>query len=308
MRAKVLFVALVLAVSCAHDQRPAAASGEIIEAFYPEGPLWQGERLYFAEMGADRVSVFEDGQRRDFFVQPGCGPTALAPYGEGFLVLCHIGARVVAVDAQGHALRTWERDDARHMLRDPNDATADGAGGVYFSDPGQFARTTRPHGYVMHLTADGALTRVAGPLWYPNGVFFDAAEHALYVTEHMSGRILRYPIEANGALGEPLLFVDVDDLNLPSRYDAGYPETGPDGLERGPGGDLFVAIYGEGRILRLSRAGVLVDVIELPTRYLTNIAFSAAGAAATTGTFENLDPPYPGQVLLHPAAGFRSSD
>src|SRR5262249_25624656 len=140
------------------------------EAFYPEGPLWQGDRLYFAEMRADRVTVRDMQGSRSFFEQRGCGPTAIAPYGEGDLILCHLAAAIVAVDADGSELRRWDRDREGAFLADPNDASADGRGGVYFSDPGPFAHTARPQGRVMHLSADGVLTSVAGPLWYPNGV------------------------------------------------------------------------------------------------------------------------------------------
>ncbi len=153
-------------------------------------------------------------------------PNAIAPYGDGFLILCHIGGKVVSVDATGAALREWDRDAAGARLRDPNDCYADGHGGVYFSDPGIFSRDTRPHGTVMHLGADGVLTRVAGPLWYPNGVFVDAARHQLYVDEHMAGRVLRYPINADGTLGEREVFADLTETIRQFQLDPVYPRSG----------------------------------------------------------------------------------
>lgn len=301
MFAKALFAAAtLLVVACAH-----AATDDpdvTITASYPEGPLFHGEKLYFAEMGADRISVLEAGQERIFFRQPGCGPTAIAPYGEGFLVLCHISARAVAVDANGRVLRTWARDEEGAALRDPNDASADGRGGVYFSDPGAFSKQTRPHGYLMHLSAEGELRRVAGPLWYPNGVFVDQAAGAVFVSEHMTGRILRFAQEAGGGVGAPDVFANVTDLNLAPLYDTDYPETGPDGLEIGPNGDLFVALYGGGRILRFSPSGQLVGDIPTAPRFVTNLAFGPEGEAATTGPFENLRAPFRGEVRVLSAA------
>ncbi|MEZ6021888.1 MAG: hypothetical protein R3C16_00310 [Hyphomonadaceae bacterium] len=92
---------LIAALTCAACAAPAPAQeANVLNGSYPEGALWQGERLYFAEMGADRISTYERGTRGVFFSQQGCGPTAIAPYGEGFLVLCHID-RAVAVDANG---------------------------------------------------------------------------------------------------------------------------------------------------------------------------------------------------------------
>ncbi|GAM99442.1 gluconolactonase [alpha proteobacterium U9-1i] len=294
------FAALALLAACA-GASPSAADGEAIEASYPEGPLYQGETLYYAEMGADRISVIAPGQgRRTFFEQRACGPTALAPFGEGFLVLCHIGARVVAVDVNGRALRSWNADVSGEALMDPNDASADGRGGVYFSDPGLFSRRTEPHGKVMHLTAEGRLSVVARTLWYPNGVFVDQRRGQLYVSEHMMGRVLRYPIAADGALGEQTTFVTLSDLQRSNKYPRDpYLETGPDGLEIGPDGDVWVAVYGEGRILRLTPEGALRGILELPARYSTNISFASNGSAATTSIFNNTEPPFRGEVRFH---------
>ena len=50
--------------------------------------------------------------------------------------------------------------------------------------------------------------------------------------------------------------------------------TNPRGFTWDSNGDLYVAIYGEGRILRFNRQAQLTGTIEAPTRYLTNIAFN----------------------------------
>jgi sugar lactone lactonase YvrE len=301
MRTKGALAALLLfaLAACAAQAQPAS---DHLSASYPEGALYVGQTLYYAEMGADRVSRFERGRRTDFYREQGCGPTAIAPYGDGFVILCHIGARVVAVDANGRRLRTWDRADDGRELQDPNDVTADGHGGVYFSDPGLFSRRTMPHGALMHLDAQGGLTHAVGNLWYPNGVYADVARGRLYMTEHMTGKVWLFDLDAQGGIRNRRLFVDALSLLPPSRYRDAYAETGPDGLEVGPNGDLYLAIYGAGRILRISPQGQLVDVIDTPARYVTNISFDPLGGAATTGTFDNLAPSYPGEVRFFPAS------
>jgi gluconolactonase len=264
-----------------------------VDADYPEGALWRHGKLHYTEMGADRVALIADGKKQTVWRERGCGPTSLAPWGAGLLVLCHRAAGLVALNASGAVARRWREDDAGAPLQNPNDSSADDKGGVYFSDPGVFSVDARVSGAILYLAADGKLRRVAQNLRYPNGVFFDGAARALFVSEHLNRRILRYAVEGNGTLGVKTVFAD---LNALTRRIGDYPEAGPDGLERGPDGDLYVCLYGEGRIVRLAPDGRLVRSIPVATPYLTNIAFAPDGAAYVTGAFENMAPPLRGQV------------
>ncbi|HWA21154.1 MAG TPA: SMP-30/gluconolactonase/LRE family protein [Caulobacterales bacterium] len=259
-------------------------------ASYPEGPLFAGNTLYVAEMGADRVSAYENGQKSTFFKSAGCGPTALAPYRNGFLILCHIGGELVAVDKAGKEIQRF----GKGVLRDPNDGYADPMGGVYFSDPGLFSKDTRPEGFVYRLTPEGKLDRVESGLWYPNGVYVDNAEKAVYVSETFARKVWRYAMGADGKLSGKTLFADIDVIDPKTKFS--YREAGPDGLERDPAtGEMIVAIYGEGHLLRIDRAGKLVGQIKTPSQYETNIAFGAPGAVVV-GAYDNANPPLPGEV------------
>jgi sugar lactone lactonase YvrE len=115
----------------------------------------------------------------------------------------------------------------------------------------------------------------------------------------MAGRILRFAIRRDGSLETAVTFARVTDAMRSNRYDTPYEETGPDGLEIGPNGEIYVALYGEGRLLRFAPNGTYRGAIELPTRYATNITFLPDGRAATTGAFDNVDPPYRGEVRFH---------
>jgi len=274
---------------------------EIVDpsASYPEGAYWRDGRAYYTEMGADQVSTADAKGKQVYWRARGCGPTSIATYGPGLLVLCHPGGALVALDADGRSIRQWNRTDGGQPLQDPNDSSPDGRGGVYVSDPGVFSMSAPVTGAILHLTADGALKRVADGLRYPNGVFVDQRQNALYVDEHLKRRILKFPILPDGSLGDFTVFAD---LNRLTHRVGDYAEAGPDGLERGPDGDLYVCLYGEGRILRLSPQGRIVASIPVPTPYVTNIAFAPDGSAYVTGSFENLAPPFPGQVMrLSPA-------
>lgn len=296
-------IAVIGAAVVALVARPDERGGDLaqpIRASYPEGPLHDDGRLYFAEMAADRVTEVGEEGRQAFFVQPGCGPTAIASFGEpGYLVLCHLGRRLVAVDASGRERRRWQADGDGTPLMGPNDASSDGSGGVYFSDSGVFAKDTEPHGRLFHLGRSGDLRVVADGLWYPNGVNVDESGQHLYVSEHLAGRVLRYDIRTDGTLGPQTTFARLPAPGAPNRYSAAFPETGPDGLEIGPDGHLYVAVYGEGRVVRFDERGRYRGSIELPTRFATNITFLPDGRAATTGVFSDEGPSVRGEVRLH---------
>jgi sugar lactone lactonase YvrE len=276
-----------------------AASDEVWPASYPEGPVWIGGMLYWAEMGADRVMAWPGrGAPRVFFAAEGCGPTALARYRENeILVLCHLAGALVRLDEGGEALATIRADAEGHRLRDPNDAAADGAGGVWFTDPGTFSAAAAATGALYHLAPDGRLMRHASGLAYGNGVWVDAAHGRLLVSEHLARRVLAYPLEG-GRLGPPEVLVDLDALGLPR---VAYPEAGPDGLEIAPDGRLWVAEYGAGRLLVWEPGRGLVESVAVPAPYVTNIAFGPDGLAAVTGSFVNDRPPLPGAVWVLPA-------
>lgn len=271
---------------------PACAADSMMldpAASYPEGPLFVGNTLYVAEMGADRVSAYDRGAKNVFFQSNGCGPTAIAPYGQGYVILCHIAGELVVVDKGGKEIKRI----GRGTLRDPNDAYADPMGGVYFSDPGSFSKDFDPEGRLYRLTPEGTLQKLADGLWYPNGVYVDAQEKAVYLSETFRRKVWRFNMAADGALTNKRLFADIDAIAPKTKYR--YREAGPDGLERGPDGEMVVSIYGEGRLLRIGRDGKLIGEIKVPTQYETNIAFGAPGAVVV-GAFENSNPPFPGEV------------
>lgn len=267
---------------------------------YPEGPVWIGETLYWAEMYDNRVMAWTGDQPRPFFQRAGCGPTAIAAYGDGdIIVLCHIEGLLVHLDGDATVKGTFKTSEAGHALRNPNDVSSDGKGGVWFSDPGRFAKSAPAEGAIYHLAADGTLTRHVTGLHYGNGVFVDQTGDRLLVSEHLARRVLSYPV-ISGGLGEPQVLIDLDALPLAKPR---YREAGPDGLEIGPDGTLWVAEYGVGRILGWQSERGLVAALSVSPQFVTNIAFGPDGLAAMTGARDNRSAPFPGATYVFDAQG-----
>src|ERR1700754_158356 len=117
MKVSGVAVALALLVTSAQADPAVIAS-----AAYPEGLLWHGGKLYVTEMGADRVSVIEEGgTTKQFWQMPGCGPTQIVPFGpNGFIVDCHLGRAMVEITANGTTGRRFDKAPNGTPLQDPN--------------------------------------------------------------------------------------------------------------------------------------------------------------------------------------------
>jgi len=269
------------------------------DALYPEGPLIVGDALLYAEMTGDRITkVTRQGLAR-WPMPSGCGPTAIAPYGEGrFAVFCHLAGGIVLVSDTGTVIASLAEDVTGARISFPNDAHEDRRGGVYFSSSGPFSPHAQPVGRLMHLAADGQVRTVAEGLSYPNGVFV-TPEGIIFVSEHMGKRILRFRAEVDGAVSPLPDFADYRTLGLAPPGAQAF--VGPDGIEVASDGTVYVCIYGAGKALVLTPEGRLSGAIDAETLYLTNIALSeTTNSAFLTGAFDNIVHPYHGKVVAVP--------
>lgn len=277
MRLLLLFLVVLVPV-------PPSLAQRVWPGGYPEGPVWIGETLYWADMFTNQVMRGTDLGPETFFEDPGCGPTAIAPYrDEDLIVLCHLKGAILHLTKDASVLAVIDHAEDGTPLRDPNDVHADGKGGVWFTDPGSFSRTAQASGRLYHLSADGLMTLHAVGLAYGNGVYLDAAGQRLLVSEHLARRVLSYPLQGD-ELGAPSVLIDLTSLPLPRPR---YALAGPDGLEIGPDGTLWFAEYGAKRILGWRDEKGLVAALEVDPVFVTNIAFGPNGLVALTGTNDN---------------------
>jgi sugar lactone lactonase YvrE len=281
---------LLLATGAASAEPTVVASGS-----YPEGLLWYGGRMYFTEMGADRVSIIEDGGTREFWRLPGCGPTQIVPFGaSGFVVDCHLGRAMVEVSAEGITGRWFATAPNGQRLQDPNAAASDGQGGAYFSDAGVFDAHAPSTGRVYHLTSKGAMTEVVGGLRYANGVNFDPATRTLYVSEHLARRVWAMTLDTRQRVTARRVLIDFARHEATRRHT--YPLAGPDGIALRPG-LIAVAEYGEGRIHLFGSEGRHLHTLKVSMPFVDTVGWDGAGNLYAGGSFQNLRPPFEGAVV-----------
>jgi gluconolactonase len=267
------------------------------DAHYPEGPLWRQGKLLYVEYSTGDIKSWDGRRSSRFWHKDGCGPSGLIARGNDLLVACYDGNSLIELNAFGKEVRVLRTDSGGHPFLGPNDFAEDDTGGIYLSASGAYDVRAPITGSLLYMRADGTtLTQVAATVHYPNGLTLTKDRRHLLVAEMLAGRILSFPIGANGTLGERTVWGRLQDLAPPTPHADAY--NGPDGLKLGPDGNYYIAQNGSGRLLVVNGDARLVRVIKVPTPYITNMAFNPLepGAVFITGAFEQWKPPYNGAV------------
>ena len=239
-------------------------------ALFPEGPIMVDGNLYFVEYGAGKVTEFDGNSLSEFWMQEGSGPSAIAKFGDGFLVTGYDNNSMILVDKNGQTVKNVTADSSGTPMMGPNDIALDGKGGAYFSLSGGW-ESAPIVGKIGHMSPDGSVTIVADDLHYPNGLVLSADASTLFVNETYANRIIRFAVNPDGTLGQRSLFVRMGDIG--QAYDGE-----PDGIKLGPDGNLYVGLYSIGRIVVLDpETGALIKEIDVPSAAAPNLTFSADG-------------------------------
>lgn len=235
---------------------------------FPESPIWseQDGCLYFVEWLGNRLCAWREGPGQTVleFDAPG-GPSGLAQDDEGNFWVCLYDAPALAKFNKNGKKLAWIDHWGRHPFKGVCDLAMDTHGGVYFSDSGDFEEdwiTGRPAGAIYYLAQNGTLIQVDQDIRFPNGLTLSPQGDFLYVNEHRANRVLRYKVGEDGTLFEQQVFFEMDDECLlePSQSF----ELGPDGCCVDEAGNLYLAHYGGGKLVKVKPDGTKANQIRLP--------------------------------------------
>jgi sugar lactone lactonase YvrE len=230
-----------------------------------EGPRWHAERqellwvdilgcsLHRARLGADG----RPDQVESIPVDRHVG--AVAPAAEGGYVLAAGGGFLFVTDDRS-VVELAQPASAHGEVR-MNDGACDALGRFW---AGTMAYDESPGaGALYRLELDGTCTTQLTGLGISNGIGWSPDGATMYLVDSGTGGIDAFAFDAPaGMIHDRRPFVQIDE-----------PGVVPDGLTVDAEGDIWVALWGGGRVHRYSSDGSLVATIALPVPRPTSCAF-----------------------------------
>src|SRR5881409_1119134 len=242
----------------------------------PEGPLYVDGNLYYVGWVSNTLSKWDGKTSTVLNHTPGCGHNGLAlTKQKTFLLACteQHGA-ILELDLTGKQLRRWDADSKGKPFEGGiNDIVVTATGGAYATVFGPYFDTpTSVIGKILYL-APGSQTwaEVADDLNYANGIGVSPDQKTLYVSETVGNCILKFAINEDGSLSHRSNFAL---LNLLTKNKVDSWWLGPDSMKIDSQGNIYVAQFSGGKILKLSPAGKLLHIFEIAAGDgTTNVAF-----------------------------------
>ena len=182
-----------------------------------EGPVWDGEHLYFTHIQASRIMRYDLRSGAITVAREGTNRTNGLCYDiKGQLFGCCSGGRsIVRFDPDGRNITIADRIDGK-KLNTPNDLAVDRKGRIWFTNPindGNWDKTENTeldNRSVLRCDPqpDGSYTttRVTFDTTQPNGILISQDQRTLYVAESgfekgIARELRAYPINDDGSLG-----------------------------------------------------------------------------------------------------------
>jgi len=260
----------------------------------PEGPLYIDGNLYYVAWVANTLSRWDGKAITVLNHTPGCGHNGLALTKEKtFLIACDDphGA-IIEVDMHGKQLRRWDADSVgRKLYGGINDIVVSANGGAYATLSGLY--TDPPAsvmGKILYLAPGGRQwIEVADDFNYANGIGVSPDQRTLYVSETVGNCILKFTINSDGSLSNRANFAL---LNLLTKNRVQSWWLGPDSMKIDSKGDMYVAQWYGGKVLKLSPSGKLLHIFEIAAGYgTTNLAFGDGEKQLYVTVVKNPDDP-----------------
>lgn len=244
-----------------------------IECELGEGPLWDGTHLWFFDiLGQKMYRMSADGATLESWEGDRLASAAARTTGTGMLVATETDLMVFDPETQdAYSLCPLEADrpDTRS-----NDARADRQGGFWV---GTMSRTAEAGAGAIYRYFKGELRCLRRGITVPNTICFSPDGRLAYFGDSALKTIYRWMLDDQGwPLGAPTEFCTI-------------PAPGaPDGAVVDEAGDLWVALWGAGRVQRITRDGTFRDHVIVPVPQPSCPALTPEGRLYITSAWEGM--------------------
>ena len=262
---------------------------KLAEGFkFTEGPVWIGDALLFSDPnsniiykltpnvnGAGKLEVFRtpsgySGADIAVYGQPGSNGLTLDPQGR-LTIDQHGNRRVIRLEKDGTETVLADKFEGKR-LNSPNDLVYRSDGTLFFTDP-PFGLPKFFNDPRKELSFSGVYSIYKGKLQLltkdlngPNGIAFSPDEKYLYIGnwDEKKKVVMRYEVEADGAVKNSKVFFDMTDAK---------GEDAIDGIKVDQQGNLYVS--GPGGLWVISPEGKHLGTIIAP-KHIHNFAWGDA--------------------------------
>lgn len=293
----------IFLVACALVAGSASRADEVSvvgNVLGPEGPLFVDGNLYYVGWISNTLSKWDGKKTAVLNSTPGCGHNGLAlTRHKTFMIACIDHGAILEVDMTGKQLRRWDADsNGKKFEGGINDIVVTATGGAYATVFGpNTPLPTSVIGRILYLAPDSQKwVEVAEDLDYANGIGVSLDQKTLYVTETVGNSIKKFTINKDGSLSNRSNFAL---LNVLTKNKVESWWLGPDSMKIDHKGNIYVAQWFGGKVLKISPDGKLLHIFEITAGDgTTNVAFGEGERALyVTVVKDPNDPQAKGSVV-----------
>jgi sugar lactone lactonase YvrE len=226
-----------------------------------EGPVFGTDnRLYavnFKEEGTIGV-VSAQGQAELFVTLPkgSTGNGLQFDSQNNLYVADYSGHNILKIAANSQTVSVFAHNS---LFNQPNDIAITASGVLFASDP-NWAQST---GQLWRINTDGTSRLLEAHMGTTNGIAVSTDQTRLYVNESIQRKVWVYDLDAEHQLSNKRLFIEFDDHGL-------------DGMRTDKSGNLYIARYGSGTVIKVSPDGKIIKTFQLKGQFPTNVALNKA--------------------------------
>ncbi|WP_435010392.1 SMP-30/gluconolactonase/LRE family protein [Tundrisphaera lichenicola] len=250
----------VLATPAAGEDSPYVATpltevGEFTKGI--EGPCCDRDGFIFAvnfQKEQTIGKVTPDSKGEVFVTLPGksVGNGIVLDSKDRMYVADYVGHNVLRIDPKTRAIEVF----AHAAMNQPNDLAIAPDDTIYASDPDW----VRSKGQIWKISTIGQIERVAADMGTTNGIEVSPDGKWLYVNESAQRNVWKFPIQADGTLGEKRLIKQ-------------FPDHGFDGMRCDIAGNLYITRHGKGTVVIMTPEGKVLQEIDVLGKSPTNLCF-----------------------------------